>query len=217
MCFPRFYFISDDDLLSILGSSEIGSVTQHLMKLFDNCKRFLVDGKKVTGMVSDKEEIFEFEKAVKVQGAVETWMFAVDAEMQRSLKRVTKKGIFYYGKMQREKWIREQMGMTLLIGSKIWWTWRAEDVFRKVKEGDKYAMKRESKVQTEQLQNLIEMVRSDLEGEDPSGRLRKKINTLIIIEVHQRDIIDRFVRDSILDEREFDWESQLRFYWSLQQ
>ena len=42
---------------------------------------------------------------------------------------------------------------------------------------------------------------------------RKKLNSLIIIDVHARDIIDRFVRDSILDAREFDWESQLRFYW----
>ena len=32
-------------------------------------------------------------------------------------------------------------------------------------------------------------------------------------DVHARDIIDGFVRDSILDEREFAWESQLRFYW----
>ena len=32
--------------------------------------------------------------------------------------------------------------------------------------------------------------------------------------MHARDIIDRFVRDSILDSTEFEWESQLRFYWS---
>ena len=43
---------------------------------------------------------------------------------------------------------------------------------------------------------------------------RKKVNTLLIIDVHARDIIDTFVRESILhDEREFAWESQLRFYW----
>lgn len=41
----------------------------------------------------------------------------------------------------------------------------------------------------------------------------KQVNALIIIEVHARDIIDTFVRDSILDYREFAWESQLRFYW----
>ena len=31
--------------------------------------------------------------------------------------------------------------------------------------------------------------------------------------VLRRDIIDAFVRDSILDSSEFEWESQLRFYW----
>jgi len=39
------------------------------------------------------------------------------------------------------------------------------------------------------------------------------VNTLIIMDVHARDIVDGFVRDSILDAREFEWESQLRFYW----
>lgn len=32
--------------------------------------------------------------------------------------------------------------------------------------------------------------------------------------MHPRDIVDRFVRDSILDKKEFEWESQLRFYWN---
>ncbi len=39
---------------------------------------------------------------------------------------------------------------------------------------------------------------------------------LIIVDVHARDIVDRFVKDSILDAREFEWESQLKFYWTLQ-
>jgi hypothetical protein len=61
---------------------------------------------------------------------------------------------------------------------------------------------------TGQLAELTAMVRSDL-----SGEVRKKVNQLIIIDVHARDIIDTFVRDSIMDAREFAWESQLRFYW----
>ena len=30
---------------------------------------------------------------------------------------------------------------------------------------------------------------------------------MIIVDVHARDIVDRFVRDSILDKNEFEWES----------
>ncbi|MCL4419562.1 AAA family ATPase, partial [Patescibacteria group bacterium] len=42
---------------------------------------------------------------------------------------------------------------------------------------------------------------------------RKKVNTLLIIDVHARDIVDGFVRESVLHAKEFAWESQLRFYW----
>ena len=63
-------------------------------------------------------------------------------------------------------------------------------------EGDKYAMKRESSKQTKDLNDLVDLVRTDLNSRD-----RKKINSLIIIDVHARDIVDRFVRDSILDKR----------------
>ena len=31
--------------------------------------------------------------------------------------------------------------MVTLSGSAIWWTWETEDVFRRVRDGNKYAMK----------------------------------------------------------------------------
>ena len=52
------------------------------------------------------------------------------------------------------------------------------------------------------MNDLIDLVRTDLNELD-----RKKVNTLIIVDVHARDIVSNFVRDSILDAREFEWES----------
>ena len=59
-----------------------------------------------------------------------------------------------------------------------------------------------------QIDETVIKVRSNLTQNE-----RKKFNSMLIIDVHARDIVDRFVRDSILDVREFEWESQLRFYW----
>jgi len=92
-----------------------------------------------------------------------------------------------------------------LVGNQVWWTWEVEDVFRKVKTGDKQAMKEFAIRQNQQIDDLVVQVRSNLSRND-----RKKFNTVLIIDVHARDIIDSFVRDSILDAREFQWESQLR-------
>lgn len=42
--FPRFYFISNDDMLEILGNSKKPSLIQvHLKKLFDNVTRIRID------------------------------------------------------------------------------------------------------------------------------------------------------------------------------
>jgi dynein heavy chain len=61
---------------------------------------------------------------------------------------------------------------------------------------------------TGQLSELTGMVRGELGGD-----ARRKVNTLVITDVHGRDIVDGFVRDSVMDAQEFAWESQLRFYW----
>lgn len=39
---------------------------------------------------------------------------------------------------------------------------------------------------------------------------RKKIDMVLTIDVHIRDIIESFVRDNIMDPTEFEWESQLK-------
>jgi len=69
-------------------------------------------------------------------------------------------------------------------------------------------MKVELKKETNDLMDLVTLVREKI-----NNNLRKCINTLIILDVHARDIIDKFVELSILTAKAFDWESQLRFYW----
>ena len=83
-----------------------------------------------------------------------------------------------------------------------------EDTFRQVAGGNKYAMKDLEQKLTGQLNDLVALVRDQLDS-----ITRKKVNTMLIIDVHARDIVDSFVRESVLNAKEFAWESQLRFYW----
>lgn len=54
------------------------------------------------------------------------------------------------------------------------------------------------------------MVRKPLEA-----KVRKKVNTLIILDVHARDLVERFVQNAVFSTSSFEWESQLRFYWDV--
>lgn len=209
--FPRFYFISDDQLLSILGSSDPHNVQKQISNMFDNVGQliFKSESRTVVGMESNEGEKFDFITPVPAEGAVEKWLSTVEQEMRKTLHYKTKEAIFYYPKRKRTEWIKQHLGMCTLAGSQIWWTWEVEDSFHSVKQGDKMAVKRLASKLTRQLNDLIDAVRTPMDGQS-----RKKITTMIIIDVHARDIVDGLVRDSILDEREFEWESQLRFYWS---
>jgi dynein heavy chain, axonemal len=98
IAFPRFYFISDPDLLEILGTSDPQAIQPHLLKLFDNCARltFGQGGKVITHMTSDEGEQYAFETPVKPEGNIETWMNKVEEEMKKTIHTFTKKSVFYY-------------------------------------------------------------------------------------------------------------------------
>jgi hypothetical protein len=48
--------------------------------------------------------------------------------------------------------------MVTLVGSQIWWTWETEDVFRRVRDGKKHAMKDFAAKLTGQLSELTAKV-----------------------------------------------------------
>ncbi|KAK9891062.1 hypothetical protein WA026_013388 [Henosepilachna vigintioctopunctata] len=213
--FPRFYFISTEELLSILGSSDPYCVQDHMIKMFDNIKSLRIapdsqDRLVASAMISAEGEIMEFRTAVFVAGKVEDWMNDVLNEMRRSNRYITKAGIYYYGKVRRPRveWMLDFLGMVCLAGSQVWWTAEVENVFAKIKKGNKNAMKEYLNQLNGQLDEIVVSVRANL-----TANTRSKMRTIAIIEVHARDIIEGFVRDSVTDAQEFEWESQLRFYW----
>lgn len=211
--FPRFYFISTEELLSILGNSRNDCIQEHMIKMFDNIKSLTLVKSAMgvnvaTAMNSSEGEIMKFKNQVKTEGRVEEWMNDVLDEMRNSNRHITKKAIFEYGKnkdMPRTDWILMYQGMVCLAANQVWWTSEVEEVFYRVAKGNKRAMKEYLEAQNKQIDDLVRKVRENLTRND-----RAKFKTIATIDVHARDIIETFVRDSVLDASEFGWESQLR-------
>lgn len=175
--FPRFFFISDDELLSILGSSDPTCVQEHMIKMFDNIASLRLvkstaaaavataggpqqqEAGSVTqaqAMISAEGEVMEFKQPVLAEGRVEDWMTRVLAEMRRTNRLITKEAIYYYRyQKNRVRWMYDYQGMVVLATNQVWWTWEVEDVFKKVQKGNKMAMKNYAKQLHLQLEEVV--------------------------------------------------------------
>ena len=66
--FSRFYFLTEQDLLQILGSSDpLATLNPHMIKLYENCKELVSEKKNIIGMRSSEEEMLYFEKPIRIE------------------------------------------------------------------------------------------------------------------------------------------------------
>ena len=84
--FPRFYFLSNDELLEILSQTRNPHAVQgHLRKCFDNISSILFteeeDSKEIIAMTSTQPEIMPetvtFWRPVFAEGVVEVWLMKI--------------------------------------------------------------------------------------------------------------------------------------------
>ena len=79
--FSRFYFVSNDDVLEVLGcNKDLKTMQPHVKKIFPNVASLLLKQNQrkiyeVEGIVSGEEENVAFANAVAADGPVEHWMF----------------------------------------------------------------------------------------------------------------------------------------------
>ena len=79
----------------------------------------------------------------------------------------------------------DYQGMVILTANQVWWTWEVEDVFRKVKRGDKLALKNYSKKLHQQIDDLVVQVSSP----EPVVQLVTKARPTLTLVVYARIVI----------------------------
>uniref|UniRef100_A0A9J8BJA1 Dynein, axonemal, heavy chain 6 n=1 Tax=Cyprinus carpio carpio TaxID=630221 RepID=A0A9J8BJA1_CYPCA len=187
--FPRFYFLSNDELLEILAQTRNPQAVQpHLRKCFDAISQLefglLTPGEGETAMVSpegEKRIMLKICMCVTARGNVEDWLGKVEEAMFSSLRRLSKAAIADYQSKPRVEWVvagHPSQVCACLGGIR--------------------------------LNALAALVRGNL----PSLH-RNIITALITIDVHARDIVTELVKEKVDSSDNFEWQRQLRYYWDV--
>ena len=211
LAFPRFFFLSDDELLQILSQTKNPtSVQPHLRKCFENIQQLVFESDRVMkAMVSADGEVVPFAENVIAQGNVEAWLKDVEVMMRKSIKSILSEAIIDYVKKPRTKWVRDWPGQIVIAASQTHWTQQVEDAFRNKSDGGMASLAAKL---SNQLQDLVALVREDL-----PKILRSILSDLIIIDVHARDVVQNLADSNVESSEDYEWSSQLRYYWNDQE
>jgi dynein heavy chain, axonemal len=202
--FPRFFFLSDDELLQILSQTKDPTAVQpHLRKCFENVASLeFAPDHKIMAMYSGEGEKIDLQEPFYPRGPVEEWLLHVEDQMRKSVKRVIELAIKAYPTRMRTNWVLEWPGQAVLSGSQTFWT---QEVTEALGNGSiKTLMVR----LLAQLQGLVGLVRGELPFLN-----RLVLGDLIVVEVHSRDVVKKLIDNCIMTDKDFDWISQLRYYW----
>jgi dynein heavy chain, axonemal len=222
--FPRFFFLSNDELLDILSETkDPRRVVPHMPKAFEGIAGVEMRGKTpeeqsqgdkmldILAMVSGEGEVVPLSSNAPVEpdaernrGNVERWLLEMETSMRTTLKEVGRAAIIEYPKAVRTDFVQNWCGMIVLAADCLFWTKDVEDsMAAKGHAGLKDVL---SKMQTE-LSDIVALVRGDL-----GRQARLIIGAMVVLDVHNKDVVVMLVENGVSTKNEFDWNSQLRYY-----
>jgi dynein heavy chain len=209
LIFPRFFFLSNDELLEILAETkEPQRVQPHLKKCFEGISSLTFQDQTITAMCSSENEIIKLKETIEpalYKGAVERWLLQVEKVMQISVHDQIAKAIKAYNDIPRDRWVMDWPGQVVICVSQIYWT---KAITECLKNEGKNGLKSYAAVCTKQLERIVELVRGDL-----SPMTRTTLSALVVIEVHARDVVQSLSEMDIESPSDFEWTSQLRYYY----
>lgn len=209
--FPRFFFLSNDEMLEILSETKDPlRVQPHLNKCFEGIYRLEFDDVlDIKSMLSSDKEKVNFVTKISTaaaRGSVEKWLLGVEEEMLIAVKHQVAESYSDYLINLRIKWVTEWPQMIILCVSQIFW---AMNVHASLQGRNQSLILDLYKQQLNDLQDIVALVRS----KSISNLNRITIKSLITIDVHAKDVVDELIKDKIYSVADFQWLAQLRYYF----
>jgi dynein heavy chain len=227
--FPRFYFLSNDELLAILAQSRDPTAVQpHMQKCFDAVKSITFERGPhpddpsmsvdiIVAMNSPEGESVRLTQGVPTLGNVEEWMTAFEKEMRISLRSwsntVVKAYPDYETAVDRAAWYWSGPAQCIIGVDIVFWTRNCQEAIRKATAAGTDAtveLKAFLEYSVKQLNNMVILVRGDL-----SKLQRVLLGALTVIDVHARDVVGNMIAKKVTAMEDFEWTKQLRYYWEI--
>eukprot|EP00898_Chlorokybus_atmophyticus_P003847 jgi/Chlat1/4463/Chrsp29S04567 len=215
VAFPRFFFLSNDEMLEILSETKDPTRVQpHLKKCFEGIDSLRFEEKAdtqfITAIVSAEGEAVDLKDNIKpaaANGAVEKWLLLVESGMVECIQNQCELSVAAYATVPREEWVLAWPGQVVLVVSAIYWT---QQVTAAVNAGNNVVSDYEREC-TDSLGRIVSLVRGDL-----TKLARATLSALVVMDVHARDVVAMLSREGVGGvggESGFAWQSQLRMYW----
>ncbi|XP_059839458.1 dynein axonemal heavy chain 6-like [Hypanus sabinus] len=215
IAFPRFYFLSNNDLLDILSRSRnLDAIQPHLAKCFENIKSLEISSQSarppvVLMLKSAENENLPLPRNVWIRGPIESWLGNMESAMFEAVRKHLQVGITDWGSTQFKKWVLSHPGQIVLTVSQIMFNRDCMNCFRGTKP--------QSQLQGVHLEL---MNRLDMLAELVCVPLRPSqetvLESLVTINVHCRDVLGDLIVKKVFKTEDFEWTRQLRYEWNTQ-
>lgn len=203
--FPRFYFLSNDDLLELLGQSSKEHIIQkHIKKLFPGIHRlqFAATTKSahnISAVCSSDGEVIRLLKPIEIIGGVELWLMKLLHEIRATLQNLIV-SCCQYDQFTLDN-IEKFPEQILCLAKAIQFTRLTE-----------------KSIGTMNLQAHLKSIKGDIEYLTTSvpatvdNLTKSKVRSLLMDLVHHATIVQRLIDENVTQPQDWNWLQQMKFY-----
>jgi len=194
-CFPRFFFLANEELLEILGESKKPERVQpHMKKCFEGVQRVdfepRAQGLVITNLISPEGEVVQLSKEVDpaaFKNNVEQWLCELEHQMQLSIQDHVHGCIVSLREAgrdarKRKEWRLSWPGQAILAASQQAWTNNIREALQS--EDPQKALSECLRNDEKDLAEIVDLVREQLTPLE-----RSTLGCLITLNVHGRDVL----------------------------